>query len=169
MPVTLAQRNGLIAPQADRAPCNQPASGLPDLAQGGLGLGLSLVKSLVELHGGHVTAQSGGLGRGSEFTVCLPQLIDHPDTSLPSQSKKDFFHPAKILRILIVDDNVDAAAMLALLLEFHGHQVAIEHDPWLALQRATSQSFDTFLLDIGLPGIDGTELARRLRVMPAGR
>lgn len=70
---------------------------------------------------------------------------------------------------MVVDDNVDAAAMLALLLEFNGHQVTIEHDPLLALRRATSKMFDTFLLDIGLPGMDGTELARRLRTMPVGR
>lgn len=70
---------------------------------------------------------------------------------------------------MVVDDNVDAAAMLALLLEFSGHQVIVEHEPRLALQRAVSERFDIFLLDIGLPDMDGTELARRLRAMPVGR
>ena len=70
---------------------------------------------------------------------------------------------------MVVDDNADAATMLALLLEFNGHQVVVEHDPRQALQRANAETFDAFLLDIGLPGMDGTELARRLRAMPVGR
>lgn len=140
-----------------------------DRAQGGLGLGLSLVKSLVELHGGSVTAQSEGVDCGSEFTIRFPLLTKNTGTLALSHRKNESSSQAGSLRIMVVDDNVDAATMLALLLESNGHQVTVEHDPRLALQRATSETFDTFLLDIGLPGMDGTELARRLRVMPVGR
>jgi CheY-like chemotaxis protein len=140
-----------------------------DRAQGGLGLGLSLVKSLVELHGGRVTAHSKGLGRGSEFTICFLRLQQKTEVPAPRQQSKKLATQASSLRILVVDDNVDAAAMLALLLEFNGHQVTVEHDPQDALHRAVSEPFDIFLLDIGLPGMDGTELARRLRAMPVGR
>ena len=140
-----------------------------DRAQGGLGLGLSLVKSLVELHGGNVTAQSEGLHCGSEFTICFPRVQTNTPAPTPGSRIKGLALPAGSLRIMVVDDNVDAAAMLALLLESNAHQVTVEHDPWLALQRATSEPFDTFLLDIGLPRMDGKELARRLRATPAGR
>ena len=139
-----------------------------DRAQGGLGLGLSLVKSLVEFHGGNVIAQSEGLHCGSEFTICFPRVQINTPAPTPGSRIKELALPAGSLRIMVVDDNVDAAAMLALLLESNGHQVTVEHDPVLALQRATSEPFDTFLLDIGLPGMDGKELARRLRVMPVG-
>jgi PAS domain S-box-containing protein len=140
-----------------------------DRSQGGLGLGLSLVKSLVELHGGSVSAQSSGPGGGSAFTVRLPRLARNTDAPLASHVKRELPFQAGSLRIMVVDDNADAATMLALLLEFNGHQVAVEHDPRQALQRANMEPFDAFLLDIGLPGMDGTELARRLRAMPTGR
>jgi signal transduction histidine kinase/CheY-like chemotaxis protein/PAS domain-containing protein len=137
-----------------------------DRSQGGLGLGLSLVKSLVELHGGRVTARSKGLGRGSEFIICFPRVSQKTEVpALRLQTKKSV-PQAGSLRIMVVDDNVDAAVMLALLLEFNGHQVTIEHDPQRALERAALEPFDSFLLDIGLPGMDGTELAHRLRRMP---
>ena len=140
-----------------------------DRSQGGLGLGLSLVKSLVELHGGSVTAQSSGPGAGSDFTIRLPRLASNTDAPPARHGTRALPLAAGSLRIMVVDDNVDAATMLALLLEFNGHQVAVEHDPRQALQRANRELFDAFLLDIGLPGMDGTELARRLRAMPAGR
>jgi CheY-like chemotaxis protein len=139
-----------------------------DRAQGGLGLGLSLVKSLVELHEGKVTVHSEGLGRGSEFTIRLPRLQKETETPTAG-NQTNVLSQVSGLRIMVVDDNVDAAAMLALLLEFNGHQVTVEHDPGSALQRAASERFDVFLLDIGLPGMDGTELARRLRALPVGR
>jgi PAS domain S-box-containing protein len=139
-----------------------------DRAQGGLGLGLSLVKSLVELHEGKVTVHSEGLGRGSEFTIRLPRLQKETETPTAG-NQTNVLSQVSGLRIMVVDDNVDAAAMLALLLEFNGHQVTVEHDPGPALQRAASERFDVFLLDIGLPGMDGTELARRLRALPVGR
>jgi CheY-like chemotaxis protein len=140
-----------------------------DRSQGGLGLGLSLVKSLVELHGGKVTAQSKGLGRGSEFITCFPRVLQKTEAPVLRLQSNKSAPQAGSLRIMVVDDNVDAAAMLALLLEFYGHQVTVEHDPQRALQRAALEPFDTFLLDIGLPGMDGTELARRLRGMPVSR
>jgi signal transduction histidine kinase/ActR/RegA family two-component response regulator len=140
-----------------------------DRSRGGLGLGLSSGKSLVELHGGSVTAQSKGINGGSEFTVCLPRLTT-PTDELPTGYRKSKLPlQAGSLRILVVDDNADAAAMLAVFLEFNGHHATVEHDPHQALQRATGETFDAFLLDIGLPGMDGTELARRLRMMPVGR
>lgn len=97
-------------------------------------------------------------------------LAKHAGTQQPVRVRKKVA-PLRTgsLRIMVVDDNEDAATMLALLLEFNGHQVTVEHDPRLALQRAVAEPFDTFLLDIGLPGMDGTELARRLRAMPVGR
>jgi CheY-like chemotaxis protein len=140
-----------------------------DRSQGGLGLGLSLVKSLVELHGGSVTAQSKGINGGSEFTACLPRLTTHTDELPTGYRKSELTLQAGSLRILVVDDNADAAAMLAVFLEFNGYHVTVEHDPRQPLQRATGETFDAFLLDIELPGMDGTELARRLRMMPVGR
>ncbi|RYE70873.1 MAG: response regulator [Oxalobacteraceae bacterium] len=140
-----------------------------DRSQGGLGLGLSIVKGLAELHGGRVTAQSKGLGYGSEFVLYFPRLYQKTEMPTLRAKAKKTISQAGGLRILVVDDNVDAATMLALMLEFKGHQVTVEHDPLLALRRARSEPFDIFLLDIGLPGMDGTELARRLRALPVGR
>jgi len=138
-----------------------------DRASGGLGLGLALVRSLVELHHGSVTCGSAGIGKGSRFTVRLPRLAmeegaDARDAGQPGAPPA----PVEPLRVMVVDDNVDAAAMLAMLLEASGHRVAVEHDPLRALVRSREEAADVFLLDIGLPGIDGNELARRLRAQP---
>jgi signal transduction histidine kinase len=136
-----------------------------DRASGGLGLGLALVKSLVELHGGTVSCASEGPGRGSRFTVTLPRLqAATPDA--PHHLARDATGSAG-LSIMVVDDNVDAAATLAMLLEASGHRVTVEHDPLRALERADEEAPQAYLLDIGLPGIDGYELARRLRTRPA--
>jgi PAS domain S-box-containing protein len=137
-----------------------------DRAQGGLGIGLALVRSLVELHGGTVTAQSGVGGQGSRFTVTLPrtgpcadQLADADATPAGADEKR--------LQVLVVDDNEDAASMLALMLRGLGNEVAVENDPFTALQTARRLRPDVCILDIGLPEMDGNELARRLRADPA--
>jgi PAS domain S-box-containing protein len=138
----------------------------PDRSQGGLGLGLALVKSLVELHGGRVACHSEGLGKGSTFIIQLPRLAGDgaapavgPSTTAPQGR-------ARQLDILVVDDNADAAYMLKILLEQWGHRVRIEHDAYRALDSAAHRAPDVALLDIGLPGLDGNALAHRLRSEP---
>ncbi len=135
----------------------------PDRAQGGLGLGLALVKNLVELHGGTVSADSAGPGHGSTFSVTLPRL-DEPAADTPDDTPRPQ-RPARgqAANVMVVDDNVDAAASLALLLEAEGYRVAVEHAPAPALRRALDQPPDACILDIGLPDMDGRELARRIR------
>ncbi|MFC0682583.1 ATP-binding protein [Lysobacter korlensis] len=136
----------------------------PDRAQGGLGIGLSLVKSLVELHGGSVEAQSAGEGAGSRFTVCLPRLAERAG---PDAAARSPISPrSSNLRILVVDDNEDAASMLALYLETLGHTVMTEYSARAGLARALAEPPDICLLDIGLPDTDGNELARQLRSHP---
>jgi PAS domain S-box-containing protein len=132
-----------------------------DRAQGGLGIGLSLVYNLVAKHGGNVQAFSAGRGQGSEFVIRLPRLILSPSTlpvyaepAVPSTNK---------LRILVVDDNRDVAESLALLLESEGHQVLIAFDGICALETARAERPDIILMDIGLPGLDGYAVAQALR------
>jgi PAS domain S-box-containing protein len=137
-----------------------------DRSSGGLGLGLALVKSLVELHGGTVMCRSDGLGKGSTFTVCLPQLLEQHKALPPQMNDTAFTVPASSLRVLVVDDNIDAATTLASLLEVYGHEVLVEHESHRALERARSGSPQVCLLDIGLPEMDGSELAQRLRAQP---
>jgi len=138
----------------------------PDRSSGGLGIGLALVKSLVELHHGTVTCESAGIGEGSRFTVCLPRLCaqDAPDKFQVTGAPEG--PDSKSLQILVVDDNVDAAAALAMLLEEWGHEVEVEHHPQEALERARAAAPQVCLLDIGLPDMDGYELAGRLRAEP---
>jgi len=135
-----------------------------DRASGGLGLGLALVKNLVELHGGTVACDSQGLGKGSRFTVCLPRLAQ-PEAAAQDPAAAGRDTPGA-LRILVVDDNEDAADTLAMLLEVSGHEVMVEHSSRRALARALDAKPDVCLLDIGLPDMDGTELARHLRTRP---
>ena len=137
----------------------------PDRGSGGLGLGLALVKSLVELHGGTVTCASDGPGAGSKFTVCLPMMASQGDALVP-QPQGIASRSNKPLRVMVVDDNADAAQMLAMFLEASGHQVLVEHGARQALERARSEAPDVCLLDIGLPEMDGNELARRIRTQP---
>ncbi len=140
-----------------------------DRSQGGLGLGLALVKSLVELHGGTVSAFSDGPGQGSEFKIVLPRLLDEEDT-LQSEAILDAIDFSETaLRVLIVDDNADAAQMLGMLVEAGGCQAYIENHPLKALERAKIIRPNICLLDIGLPELDGMGLARQLRLAPETR
>jgi signal transduction histidine kinase/CheY-like chemotaxis protein len=135
-----------------------------DRSLGGLGLGLALVKHLVELHGGNVHCSSPGLGKGSTFVVRLP-LIKAPPAVLERRSEAQ---PAAAnrLKLMIVDDNVDAAEALGMLLTSFGHDVIVEHESRRALSRALLERPNACLLDIGLPDMDGHELARHLRRRP---
>ncbi|MEV4782022.1 response regulator [Burkholderia sp. LMU1-1-1.1] len=144
-------------------------------AQGGLGIGLNLVRRLVELHGGEVGAHSGGAGQGSAFTLRLPvtpslaaeaMALSAPAQPAPVARRIDEA-AASSLRVLVVDDNVDAADTLTALLEFKGHTVAVAHDGPQALAAARALAPQAVFLDIGLPGMSGYEVARELRAMPA--
>jgi signal transduction histidine kinase/CheY-like chemotaxis protein len=137
-----------------------------DRSAGGLGLGLSIVRSLVELHGGTVDAHSEGLGQGSEFRVWLPPGIGSgvPDAKSPPSVTSE---RPKGVRVLLVDDNVDAATLLARVLTAWGHVVRVAHDGASALEIVETFTPDVALLDIGLPAMDGYELARRLHAIPA--
>ena len=138
----------------------------PDRAQGGLGLGLALVKSLVEMQGGEVDAYSDGPDQGSRFTVWLPLVSRNELPSNPtSENCARLSSPGTT--VLVVDDNEDAAETLQLLLEAVGHEVCVAHNPEDALKLASEMSPAVLFLDIGLPGMDGYELARRLRAHPA--
>ena len=133
----------------------------PDRSQGGLGLGLSLVKNIVALHGGTVAASSPGRGKGTTVEVTLP--LAEPAPPGPGPGASDAPHaPQRALRIAIVDDNEDGAELLAALMEQSGHASTVFHSPETFLA-SLNQQFDVFILDIGLPRIDGHELARRLR------
>jgi signal transduction histidine kinase len=135
----------------------------PDRAQGGLGLGLALVKSLVELHGGTVSCHSDGPGAGSRFSISLPRLAEAYGGADMRPGETTVRKTDKALRIMIVDDNADAAHMLAMFLESAGHDVMVENGSRRALERAVIERPDVCLLDIGMPDLDGNELARRLR------
>ncbi|WP_326509373.1 PAS domain S-box protein [Noviherbaspirillum album] len=137
-----------------------------DRSSGGLGLGLALVKSLVELHGGSVSCASLGQGKGSRFSISLPRLLETGERQLLQHASQGLHKTAQPLRILIVDDNIDAANILAMLLEAGGHDVFVEHRAKDALRRAKLEKPDVCLLDIGLPEMDGNELARHLRSQP---
>jgi signal transduction histidine kinase/DNA-binding response OmpR family regulator len=136
----------------------------PDRSQGGLGVGLTLVRSLVALHGGRVEARSDGPGRGSEFTLRLPALAE--SGLKPAAPSRIPGSPKPARRVLVVDDNADAAEMLSHALRYSGHEVREEHDGLSALVTAAEFNPDVVLLDIGLPGMDGFEVARRLRADP---
>jgi len=133
---------------------------------GGLGIGLTLVRRLVELHGGSIEAMSAGSGLGSRFTVRLPLPTAPVATPVP---KPAAVAPVPPRRVLVVDDNVDAATSLAELLRHRGHEVRAVFDGAEALEEAARFTPDAVVLDIGLPGMDGYETARRLRKLPNGR
>jgi CheY-like chemotaxis protein/two-component sensor histidine kinase len=130
-----------------------------DRAQGGLGIGLTLVRSLVELHGGEIHAISEGIGKGSEFIISLPK------TSLtPKPKTHSKLGPSQSRRIVVVDDNYGAARLVSVLLKKLGdHEVEMTHDGPSALEKVKLLQPDIVLLDIGLPGMDGYEVARQIR------
>jgi CheY-like chemotaxis protein/two-component sensor histidine kinase len=137
-----------------------------DRVEGGLGIGLTLVKRLVEMHGGQVEAHSEGLGRGAEFIVRLPVLATeagHAAERVPRAVEAGPGMEGRSLRILIVDDNVDAADSIAMLLGMEGHQTRTVNTARAALLAAPEFKPEVVLLDIGLPEMDGYEVARRLR------
>ncbi|HEX7181781.1 MAG TPA: ATP-binding protein [Thermoanaerobaculia bacterium] len=135
-----------------------------DRSQGGLGIGLTLVRQLVEMHGGRVEAKSDGLGRGSEFIVRLPAASSAAGAEGAAGERA---RPgASALKILIVEDNVDSADMLSVMLKLGGHEVRTAHDGPAALEAARSFQPQAVLCDIGLPGMNGYEVAARLRERP---
>ena len=142
----------------------------PDRAQGGLGLGLALVKSLTELHKGTVAADSGGVGHGSVFSVRLPRLhMDAVGAGFTVPREQAAALPTRSLRVFLVDDNVDAADTLAAYLGGLGHEVEVSHEARMALASFATGLPDVCIFDIGLPEIDGYMLARQLRALPGGR
>ena len=128
--------------------------------QGGLGLGLSLVKDLVELHGGRVEAHSPGLGLGSRFVIHLPLLLEDPEAMVADSDARPL--PSKGRRILLVDDNEDATEVMSLLLTSRGHTVRVANDGMGALALLPEFEPEVAVLDLGLPVMDGYELANRL-------
>jgi len=135
-----------------------------DRAQGGLGIGLALVKGLVELHAGTVVVASEGIGHGSEFTISLPSTVLVEDTLPPAgTSKADPARGASPFKILVADDNRDAADTLSLLLEIAGYVVLVAHGGREAFEMLLQHSPDAAILDIGMPDMSGYEVARRFR------
>ncbi|MFL6193937.1 MAG: ATP-binding protein [Thermoanaerobaculia bacterium] len=130
-------------------------------SEGGLGVGLTLVRSLVEMHGGRVDAHSAGLGQGSEFVIHLPARLP-AEAEMPAPAASPAA-PARPLRVMVVEDNIDAAESLVSLLRLWNHDVSVAHDGPAALDVARVHQPEVVLLDIGLPGLDGYQVARRLR------
>ena len=159
-----------------------PAAALPNIfdmfsqvdrsverAAGGLGIGLALVKGLVEMHGGTVTAASGGQGRGSEFTVRLPFVPAVTAKPAPEVPAVTAATAGPRRRILVVDDNRDAAVSMEMMLSLLGHEVALAHDGEEAVERAAALRPEVILMDIGMPRLNGLDATRRIREQPWGR
>ncbi len=132
-----------------------------------MGMGLTLVKRLVEMHGGSVLAQSGGTGKGSEFTVRLPTSSAAGHETEAAAAEKPESKGAR--RVLVVDDNIDAAESMALILKMSGYDTQCAYDGPSALDAAQYYQPDVVVLDIGLPDISGYEVARQLRAQPQFR
>ncbi len=136
-------------------------------SQGGLGIGLTLVKRMVEMHGGSGDAFSEGPGKGSEFIVRLPILVDNME--LPPAPTVSESTPMTLRRILVVDDNRDSATTLATLLKLTGNETYTAYDGLEAVEVAGRFRPDVVLLDIGLPKLNGYEVARKIREQPWGK
>jgi PAS domain S-box-containing protein len=134
-------------------------------AGGGLGIGLALARKIAQLHGGSLEAHSEGAGKGSEFTLRIPLMDPALAWEGASAAAQAHVEPGLPRRVLVVDDNVDAAEMLDVLLKSLGHKTCVAHDGLEALKRAADFHPDIVLLDIGLPGADGYEVARGLRAL----
>ena len=137
--------------------------GSPGQANGGLGLGLALSKALVELHGGRIEARSAGSGAGSELEVVLP-LSEPPARGHLESAPRE---PCAQRRVLVIEDNPDAAETMRMALEIEGHDVDVAADGIVGLDKARALRPDVILCDLGIPGIDGFEVARRLRGDPS--
>jgi CheY-like chemotaxis protein len=133
---------------------------------GGLGLGLTLARRLTEMHGGHIEARSAGLGKGAEFVVRLPALAGEQKVRAEAPPAKTI-RDAIRRRVLVVDDNADSRDSLALMLAIAGHSVRLAGDGPSALAEAVDFQPEVALLDIGLPGMDGYHVARRLKTQSA--
>jgi PAS domain S-box-containing protein len=134
-------------------------------SNGGLGIGLALVATLVEMHNGRITAKSDGPGKGSEFTVTLPVLLNH-STTLVTKAPHATYPIAPSVRVLVVEDHIDSGDCLSLLLRLEGHDVCVARSGPMALEVVSSFKPQVVLMDIGLPGMDGYQAAMRLRERP---
>jgi len=134
-----------------------------DRSQGGLGIGLTVVRKVIEMHGGTTEVHSSGLGRGSEFIVRLPAVRSPAQVKIPGAKRAQ---PGQTWRVLIVDDNADSADSIAAILETSGHEVEVAYSAQKALEMAVEHQPDIVLLDIGLPDMDGYEVAKHLRQTP---
>src|SRR6185503_5387251 len=137
-----------------------------DRSQGGLGIGLTLVKRLTEMHGGSIEARSAGEGQGSEFIVRLP-VLNRPGVAAQTSPVESDSQPQR--RVMIVDDNRDSADSLAMLMEITGNKTYLAHDGVEAVAAIEKYRPEVVLLDIGLPGLDGHEVCRRVREQPWGK
>jgi CheY-like chemotaxis protein len=136
-------------------------------SQGGLGIGLCLVKRFVELHGGSIDARSDGLGKGSEFVVRLPVVVDAEVPQEPTAAQR--LHMKSSQRILIVDDNKDGADSLSMMLKILGNDTLTAYDGEEAVEKAVEFQPDAILLDIGLPKLNGYEACRQIREQMNGK
>jgi CheY-like chemotaxis protein/anti-sigma regulatory factor (Ser/Thr protein kinase) len=136
---------------------------------GGLGIGLALVKGLVEMHGGTVTAESPGVGQGSKFTVRLPVLAERVESTREAPAEEGARPAGPRRRILVVDDNRDSAASMAMMLQLTGNEVRTAHDGVEAVEVAEAFRPQAILMDVGMPRLNGYEATRRIREQSWGR